>query len=132
MEHCVFAAFLSTGKDHRVCGRPYDIHKIELRDRVGAAFPVLPDTGCRNTVFNSVPQLGAEYIGRLKNLGVNWFRVDLLRESPAEIEPLLDRYEGGDLRYRRWPGDVEETESVEPVGCNPWHTADGVNLQRAT
>jgi len=62
MEHCVFAAFLSTGKDWRDCGRPCDRHAIELRDRVGAAFPVTPDAGCRNTVFNSVPQSGAEQV----------------------------------------------------------------------
>ena len=53
MEHCVFAAFLSNGKDWRDCGRPCDRHKVELRDRVGAEFPVLADTGCRNTVFNA-------------------------------------------------------------------------------
>ena len=92
MEHCVFAAFLSAGKDHRDCGRPCDRHKVELRDRVGAEFPVLPDTGCRNTVFNGVPQSGAEYVGRMRAAGVRWFRVDLLRESPAEVGPLLDRY----------------------------------------
>src|SRR5215218_6019281 len=92
MEHCVFAASLSTGKDHRDCGRPCEAHKIELRDRVGAAFPVLPDTGCRNTVFNSLPQSGAEYIGRMKELGLRWFRIDLLRESPEEVNRLLDQY----------------------------------------
>ena len=70
MEHCVFAAFLSNGKDHRDCGRPCDTHKVELRDRVGANFPVHPDTGCRNTVFNSVAQSGAEYVGRMRELGV--------------------------------------------------------------
>lgn len=82
MEHCVFAAFLSNGKDHRDCGRPCDVHTVELRDRVGANFPVLPDTGCRNTVFNSVAQSGAEYIGRMRELGIARFRVDLLRETP--------------------------------------------------
>src|SRR6478672_8071433 len=92
MEHCVFAAFLSTGKDHRDCGRPCEAHKVELRDRVGAAFPVLPDTGCRNTVFNSVPQSAAEYVGRMRELGLTRFRVDLLRETPAEVTVLLDRY----------------------------------------
>ncbi|MFO0852152.1 MAG: U32 family peptidase, partial [Gemmataceae bacterium] len=92
MEHCVFAAFLSTGKDHRDCGRPCETHQVELRDRVGAAFPVLPDTGCRNTVFNSVPQSAAEYVGRMRELGVRRFRVDLLREGPAHVGPLLDRY----------------------------------------
>ncbi|WP_145234361.1 U32 family peptidase [Urbifossiella limnaea] len=91
-EFCLFAAFLSTGKDHRDCGRPCEDHKVELRDRVGAAFPVLPDTGCRNTVFNSVPQSAAEYVGRMRGLGLTRFRIDLLRESAADVAPLLDRY----------------------------------------
>ncbi len=94
MEHCVFAAFLSSGKDHRDCGRPCDRHKVELRDRVGANFPVLPDTGCRNTVFNAVPQSGAEYVGRMRELGLCRFRIDLLRESPDRVVALLDRYAG--------------------------------------
>jgi putative protease len=92
MEHCVFAAFLSTGKDFRDCGRPCEAHKAELRDRVGANFPVLPDTGCRNTVFNSVAQSAAEYVGRMKELGLRTFRIDLLRETPEQVEPLLTRY----------------------------------------
>ncbi|CAN5498817.1 DUF3656 domain-containing protein [soil metagenome] len=92
MEHCVFAAFLSTGKDHRDCGRPCDTHKVELKDRTGANFPVLPDTGCRNTVFNSVAQSAAEYIARMKTLGVERFRIDLLRETPAEVKTLVERY----------------------------------------
>jgi putative protease len=92
MEHCVFAAFLSSGKDHRDCGRPCEAHKVELRDRVGAAFPVLPDTGCRNTVYNSVPQSGAEYVGRMRDLGITRFRIDLLRETPEQVGPLLTQY----------------------------------------
>ncbi len=91
-EFCIFAAFLSTGKDHRDCGRPCEAHKVELRDRVGAHFPVLPDTGCRNTVFNSVPQSAAEYVGRMLALGLRTFRVDLLRETPEQVGVLLDRY----------------------------------------
>jgi putative protease len=92
MEHCVFAATLSNGKDHRDCGRPCDRHRVELRDRVGAAFPLLADTGCRNTVFNSVPQSAAEYLPRLQALGVRHFRVELLRENATETAALLDRY----------------------------------------
>ena len=92
MEHCVFAAFLSTGKDHRDCGRPCEQHQIELRDRAGAHFPVLPDTGCRNTVFNSVPQSAAEYVSRMVALGVRWFRLDLLRETPDEAVRLVEQY----------------------------------------
>jgi putative protease len=92
MEHCVFAAFLSKGKDFRDCGRPCDSHAVELRDRVGANFPVLADTGCRNTVFNSVAQSAAEYVGRMIEMGLRAFRVDLLRETPDRVGPLLERY----------------------------------------
>jgi putative protease len=73
-------------------GRPIDIQRDELRNRVGAAFPVHPDTGCRNTVINSVAQSGAEYVGRMRNLGVQSFRVDLLREKPDEVRQLMDCY----------------------------------------
>jgi putative protease len=92
MEHCVFAAFLSSGKDWRDCGRPCDHHKVELRDRVGAAFPVTPDAGCRNTVFNSVPQSAAEYVPQMLALGLRRFRVELLRETPEQVGPLLAAY----------------------------------------
>jgi putative protease len=91
-EWCVFAGFLSTGTNHTNCGRPCDRHRVELKDRVGALFPVHADTGCRNTVYNSVPQSGAEYVGRMRELGVTRFRVDLLRETPDEVGALLTQY----------------------------------------
>ncbi len=92
MEHCVFAATLSTGHDYRDCGRPCDTHRVELRDRVGSAFPLVADTGCRNTVYNSVAQSAAELVPRMLAAGLRHLRVELLRESPAECGPLLDRY----------------------------------------
>jgi putative protease len=91
-EWCVFAGMLSTGKDWRDCGRPCDRHKVELRDRSGAEFPVLADTGCRNTIYNAVPQSAAEFLPRMLGLGLRWFRVELLRETAAEVAPVLDRY----------------------------------------
>jgi putative protease len=92
MEHCVYAAFLSNGKDFRDCGRPCDRHRVDLRDRVGAEFPVVVDAGCRNTVFNSVAQSAAEFLPRMRALGVRHFRVELLRETRNEIGPLLEQY----------------------------------------
>jgi putative protease len=92
MEHCVFAAFLSSGKDWRDCGRPCDRHRVELRDRVGAAFPVAADAGCRNTVFNAVPQSAAQYVPRMRALGLRHFRVELLREPADRVGPLLEQY----------------------------------------
>lgn len=92
MEHCVFAAALSEGKDWRDCGRPCDRHQVELRDRVGARFPLLADTGCRNTVFNAVAQSAAEYLPRMLKLGLRHFRLELLREDAAQTQALLARY----------------------------------------
>jgi putative protease len=65
---------------------------VDLRDRAGAVFPVVADAGCRNTVFNAVAQSAAEYVGRMKALRLRRFRVDLLRETPEEVGPLLLRY----------------------------------------
>jgi putative protease len=91
-EHCVFAALLSDGKDWRDCGRPCDRHRVDLKDRTGALFPVTADAGCRNSVFNALPQSAAEYLVRMRELGIRRFRVDLLRETPDQVGPLLDTY----------------------------------------
>ncbi len=105
MEHCVFCAFMSDGKDHRDCGRPCEEHDVRLRDRVGMEHPLKADVGCRNTVFNSQAQTGAEYVARFLGLGARRFRVEFLNESPDEVRETIDRYrrllkgeiEGGDL-----------------------------------
>ncbi len=92
MEHCVFAATLSNGKDHRDCGRPCDRHDLELRDRVGQPHPLVADVGCRNTVFNAQAQSAAGYVPRMKALGLRHFRVELLRETPEQARVVLDYY----------------------------------------
>jgi putative protease len=92
MEHCVFCAFLSRGKDFHDCGRPCDAHDVRLRDRTDAEHPVKADAGCRNTVFNSQAQTGAEFVARLLALGVRHFRVEFLNEPPAEVEETIARY----------------------------------------
>ncbi len=92
MEHCVFCAFLSTGKDYRDCGRPCDTHRVALRDRVGAELPLKADAGCRNTVFNNRAQTGAEYVARLIELGARSFRVEFVNESADEVTRTLARY----------------------------------------
>jgi putative protease len=92
MEHCVFAHVLSNGKDYRDCGRPCEKHGVELRDRASAAHPLVADAGCRNTVYNGAAQSAAEFVPRMLELGLRHFRVELLRNSAAEVGPLLDRY----------------------------------------
>jgi putative protease len=100
MEHCVFCAFLSNGTDFRNCGRPCDRHDVKLRDRVGAEHPVKADVGCRNTVFNSLAQTGAEYVARMMELGVRYFRVEFLNETPEQVTQIISRYRqllGGEI-----------------------------------
>jgi putative protease len=92
MEHCVFAHTLSTGKDFRDCGRVCEVHRVDLRDRVGHSHPLIPDVGCRNTVYNGQAQSAMQYIPEMRRLGIVNFRVELLRESSSEVTPLLSRY----------------------------------------
>jgi putative protease len=92
MEHCVFAATLSKGKDHRDCGRPCERHRVELRDRVDQEHPLVADVGCRNTVYNAQAQSAAEYVPRMRELGLRHFRVELLREDAAGTRLALDHY----------------------------------------
>ena len=92
MEHCVFAAFLSQGKDHLTCGRPCDHHRIAVRDRVGESHPIRADVGCRNTVFNAQPQTGVSHLDSLLQTGLRRFRIELLNETPGEAAQLLGAY----------------------------------------
>jgi putative protease len=93
MEHCVFAAFLSSGKDHTDCGRPCEAHRVHLRDRVGMKHPLRADVGCRNTLFNAVAQTGAGYFQELRAAGLRNFRVELLEEDAAQTGDILRAYQ---------------------------------------
>ena len=92
MEHCVFCAFLSSGTNYTNCGRPCDKHDLKLRDRVGAEHPVKADAGCRNTVYNSLAQTGADYVAHMQALGVRHFRIELLNETPDRAAQTISRY----------------------------------------
>ena len=92
MEHCVFCAFLSSGKDFRDCGRPCDKHEVRLRDRVGTEHPLKADAGCRNTVFNARAQTGAESLDRFRALGARHFRLEFVNESPETVTATIARY----------------------------------------
>ena len=93
MEHCVFAAFLSKGKDATDCGRPCEKHRVSLRDRVGVEHPLRADVGCRNTLFNAVPQTGARFFAQLGDAGLRDYRVELLEESADEAARVIRAYQ---------------------------------------
>ena len=93
MEHCVFCAFLSPGTDATNCGRPCDHHDVKLRDRVGALHPLKADVGCRNTLYNAVPQTTVEYLPGLRKRGVRFLRIEFLDDEPKEVERTINLYQ---------------------------------------
>lgn len=92
MEHCVFCAMLSPGTNKTNCGRPCDEHQVKLRDRIGMEHPLVADVGCRNTLFNAVPQSAAEAAPALLARGVRHFRVELLDARGGQLKQVLDLY----------------------------------------
>jgi putative protease len=93
MEHCVFAAFLSKGKDYTDCGRPCEKHRVHLRDRVGMEHPLRADVGCRNTLFHATAQTGAAFFESFHAAGLRRFRVELLEESADETTRIVTSYQ---------------------------------------
>jgi U32 family peptidase len=92
MEHCVFCAVLSPGTDKTNCGRPCDVHAVKMRDRIGKEHVLTADIGCRNTLFNAVPQSAAEATSQLLARGLRDFRIELLEDSGSEIRVLINLY----------------------------------------
>ncbi len=92
MEHCVFARELSSGKDHRDCGRPCEKHQLSLRDRAGMDHPVEADVGCRNTVFHAASQSAASLVAPAREAGVRRFRIELVREDAPTVERTVQAY----------------------------------------
>jgi len=92
MEHCVFCAVISPGTNKTNCGRPCDLHEVKLRDRIGMEHPLRADVGCRNTLFNAVPQSAAEVLPQLATIGIRDFRIELLHDDPAGIRRTLELY----------------------------------------
>jgi putative protease len=92
MEHCVFCAVLSPGTNKHNCGRPCDDHAVKLRDRVGMEHVLHADVGCRNTLFNAVPQSAAEVVPTLLARGLRDFRIELLSENEKETRDVIGLY----------------------------------------
>jgi putative protease len=92
MEHCVFCAVLSPGTNKTNCGRPCDVHAVKLRDRVGMEHVLHADVGCRNTLYNAVPQSAAEVVPTLIVRGLRDFRIELLSEDEADTRRVIKLY----------------------------------------
>ncbi|MFA6238521.1 MAG: DUF3656 domain-containing protein [Bacteriovorax sp.] len=92
MEHCVFAAFLSTGSSFRDCGKPCEEHRVELKDQFGNFHQLKADQECRNTMFNSTAQSAAKLIPEWKKLGLTEYRFEALYEKGVELKEKILSY----------------------------------------
>ena len=116
MEHCVFCAVLSPGRNKTDCGRPCDRHQVQLRDRIGKQHPLRADIGCRNTLYNATPQSAAEVIPQLIAHGLRDFRIELLDGAdavgPAEVIELYRDLLAGKISGREVWGRLRASNRV--------------------
>jgi putative protease len=66
---------------------------VKLRDRIGMEHVLHADVGCRNTLFNAVPQSAAEVVPTLLARGMRDFRIELLSENEAESQAVIRLYQ---------------------------------------
>lgn len=105
MEHCVFAAFLSTGSSFRDCGKPCEKHQVELKDQFGNHHWIKPDPECRNTMYNATSQSAARYLAEWVRLGLGFVRYEALHERGEELLSKIRGYQDL-LRGRKTAGQV--------------------------
>jgi putative protease len=55
--------------------------------------PLKADVGCRNTLFNAVPQTGAVFYDELHGAGLRTFRVELLEQTEEEAIHTIQLYQ---------------------------------------
>ncbi len=92
-EHCVFCRFLSNGTSYKDCGRPCEKHRVELKDPLGRAHPVMADVGCRNTVFGAEAQQAASHFEQWRDAGVSHFRLEFVHESPQQVARVYELFD---------------------------------------
>ncbi len=92
-EHCVFCRFLSKGASYRDCGRPCEKHRVELKDSLGRAHPVMADVGCRNTVFGAEAQESSAHFEAWLRAGIRHYRLEFVHESAGQVERVARAFE---------------------------------------
>lgn len=105
MEHCVFAAFLSTGTSFRDCRKPCEKHRVELKDQFGNHHQIKPDPECRNTLYNATPQSAARFINTWKSKGLAFIRYEALYERGQELIQKIQGYLDL-LAHKRTPDQI--------------------------
>ncbi len=105
MEHCVFCAFLSSGKDyHEIAGGPATTTMCGCADRVGRGASAQGGTRAAGTRFTIRRRRRARNLWSvsLALRGVRHFRMEFLNETPEEVARTIAKYRqivaGGNFR----------------------------------
>ena len=84
-EYCAFARGLTTGRRFPECGKICTKHKVEILDHKGERHFLQSDAECRNTLFVGKPQSALKLLPRLRDAGVNHFRLEMLQEDAETV-----------------------------------------------
>lgn len=92
MEHCVFAAFLSSGSSYKDCGKPCEKHKVQLKDQFGNLHWIKPDHECRNTMYNAKSQTALSFLPQWQQNQIGFLRYEALYERSDELIQKIATY----------------------------------------
>jgi U32 family peptidase len=110
MEHCVFAAFMSTGSSFKDCGKPCEKHQVHLVDMYGNRHEIKADQECRNTMFKATAQSSIKYFSDWKAKGVGYFRFECLHEVGSKLEFKIKTY------LALLSGEIDFEQAYQRVG----------------
>jgi putative protease len=102
---------------------------VHLRDRVGTEHPLRADVGCRNTLFNAMPQTGAAYYDALRGAGLRNFRIELLEEDAAESARVIRAYQSLLSGERDGDGLWRELRAQSQLGVTKGTLAEKTAIQ---
>lgn len=64
----------------------------EMRDKTGRSFPILKESGCRNTIYNSEVLFWADKQEQYKNIGITYARLNFSTETARECVNVIEAY----------------------------------------
>ena len=80
---------MQNAKDCHICDADAPVY---LKDRMGAAFPIVQEPGCRNVILNSRKLFLADRAEDYMDIGLWGVRLCFTTENPRECREVLERY----------------------------------------
>lgn len=92
-EYCPVGCVVGKKESGKECKQSPCEGRYDLKDRIGARFPVLCDRiDCRSTILSSDRLSIPECVGELKIIGIETFRFNIWDESNDDIDKLIKKF----------------------------------------